>query len=274
MRCRCWAMPPCAFSVKTCSPARIPRRLSRSALTGSCCPRQPGKSSPTLRSFSTTARATPACRRWPTGRRGWTENFSPWPPRTRRALSEGEWQRQRPPDDEVFAFHYDWTTGQPRVETPGFLHALSLLQRLQKFRVPPGQPPGKFSAGRAVLCIASPAWIGRFQEAGSPVAGKFAFCRVPGSGQFFDYRTGKATPVPGNQFVPYLGASGWLGVVSQSAGHPEAAFDLLAHLSDPETSRKVVVEPAWGGGAFRGRISSGASPGSRSAWPRHPRTSC
>src|SRR5262249_29377465 len=57
--------------------------------------------------------------------------------------------------------------------------------------------------------------------------------------------------VAGGNFVPYLGAAGWVGGVPRSNPHPDAAFALLAFLSSPRISRDVVIEPSWGGGAFR-----------------------
>src|SRR5207302_4126020 len=96
-----------------------------------------------------------------------------------------------PPGVEVFSFHYDLDSGAVRIATPAFVHALRLLQRLQAYR-PAGavqDPPSAFQKGEAVLCLASPAWISRFQESAA-VRDKFGLCRVPGSGHVFDYQTG------------------------------------------------------------------------------------
>jgi ABC-type glycerol-3-phosphate transport system substrate-binding protein len=153
---------------------------------------------------------------------------------------------------EVFSFHYDLESGAVRIDTPGFVRALRLLQRLQAFRPPRAtpDPPSAFEKGEAVLCLASPAWIGRFQES-SPVRDKFGICRVPGSEQVADYATGQERLVPGGNWVPYLGAGGWMMVVPRRNAEPEAAFSLAASLSDPKISQDIVIEPAWGGGVFR-----------------------
>ena len=45
---------------------------------------------------------------------------------------------------------------------------------------------------------------------------------------------------------------GYLGVVPRSSRQPEAAFSLLAFLSDPKTSGDIVIEPTWGGGGRGG----------------------
>jgi ABC-type glycerol-3-phosphate transport system substrate-binding protein len=167
----------------------------------------------------------------------------------RRGAREDEPKRS---GAELLSFHYDLETGQARIQTPGFVHALELLRSLQAFRPaqPAAQPPASFAKGEAVLCLASPAWIGRFQK--SPqVRGKFGFCRLPGSSCFFDYRTGAKVSAAGGNYVPYLGANGWVMVVPQSSSQAEAAFALAASLSGPKTSRDIVIEPDWGGGIFR-----------------------
>src|SRR5581483_10724181 len=38
--------------------------------------------------------------------------------------------------EDVFSFHYDVKTGQPRLASGGFVHALELLQRLKKSSPP------------------------------------------------------------------------------------------------------------------------------------------
>jgi multiple sugar transport system substrate-binding protein len=171
-------------------------------------------------------------------------------PSARRAVREDD---PHPPSTvELFSFHYDLETGAVRIGTPGFVHALQFLQRLQRFR-PAGtaqDPPAAFQRGEAVLCLASPAWISRFQE-DAKLRDKFGLCRVPGSEHVFDYATVQEKTLPGGNWVPYLGADGWLMVVPRSNPHPEAAFALAASLSDSKTSLDLVIEPAWGGGVYR-----------------------
>ncbi len=171
-------------------------------------------------------------------------------PFAHRAVRDGD---PNPPSDvETFSCHYDCETGAIRIATPGFVHALNVLKRLQAYRPPQPmrEPPQTFCDGQAVLCLASPTWIGRFQSSPA-IAGKFGLCRVPGSGKVFDYHKGVEQALPGGNHVPYVGSAGWLGVVPRGAAHPEEAFALLADLSSPKTSRDTVVEPAWGGGVFR-----------------------
>jgi ABC-type glycerol-3-phosphate transport system substrate-binding protein len=152
---------------------------------------------------------------------------------------------------ELFSFHCDLATGLPRIASPGFVEALTMLKRLQPCRAAAdGKPaPEAFAAGKAVLCLAEATWVPRFQK--SPARPAFAVCRVPGSKVVFDYATGNKDAPAGGSYVPYLGAGGWLGVVPRGAAQAEAAFALLAELSGPEVSRQIVIEPEWGGGVFR-----------------------
>jgi multiple sugar transport system substrate-binding protein len=152
---------------------------------------------------------------------------------------------------ELFSFHCDFATGEPRVTSPGFVHALDLLRRLQACRAPAdGKPaPEAFAAGKAVLCLADASWVNRFQT--SAAKPRFGVCRVPGSRVVFDHATGKQEAPLGGNYVPYLGAGGYLGVVPRGAAAAEATFALLGELSGPEKSRQVVIEPSWGGGVFR-----------------------
>ncbi len=159
-------------------------------------------------------------------------------------------------DAETFSFPYDLATGAPRVAAPGFVHALRLLQRLQPFRAAAtGRPaPQAFAAGNAVLCLADASWIARFQK--SPAKPAFGVCRVPGSRVVFDDKSGAARAVVGGNYVPYLGAGSWLGVVPKEGRDPAAAFALLADLGGDDTSRRVLVDPTVGGGALRTPIDA------------------
>jgi hypothetical protein len=171
-------------------------------------------------------------------------------PFARQAVEEEA--KMPPPPAELFSFHYQLGTGAPRIQTPGFVHALKLLRQLQAFRPAAAakEPPASFEKGEAVLCLADAAWISRFQS--SPqVRGKFAFCRPPGSSRVFDFDTGQERPVTTGNYVPYLGSAGWLAVVPRSSAQPQAAFELAASMGNPTLSRNIVVEPDWGGGVFR-----------------------
>jgi ABC-type glycerol-3-phosphate transport system substrate-binding protein len=176
-------------------------------------------------------------------------------PFVRRGVPVDEDRRTRESDVAAFSFHYDLKTGQLRLQTPGFVHALQLLQRLQECR-PAGDhpvPAAVFRDGGAVLCLADASWIGRFQEAFRQAKGpRLGICRLPGSRQYFTYEGDEARLAPGVNRVPYLGSACWLAVVPATAKHPDTAFALLAYLSGREISRQYVLAPeSGGGGAFR-----------------------
>lgn len=178
------------------------------------------------------------------------EFFSLAAPYDRRAVYEDD--RKRPGENELFSFHYDIATGQPRIDGPAFVYALKLLQRLQALRADNSAVSSAqtFADGQAVLCLAEPSAIALARKRLPPSA--VGVCEVPGSARWFAYRDGTEQPAPaeGNH-IPYQGAGGWLAVVPRSAPHPEAAFALLAELSGRTASAQIVFNPEWGGGVFR-----------------------
>jgi multiple sugar transport system substrate-binding protein len=170
----------------------------------------------------------------------------------RRAVRDDEGRRGYQPND-LFSFHYDFQTGQPRIASPGFVHALRLLQRLQACR--PAEtadyPEEAFRDGRAVLCLADAPWIVTFQKTPA-LHDKVGICRVPGGERSFDYQTGQERqPSRAANWLPYLGGAGWLAVVSRSSGNPDAAFDLLADLAEPKTSTQIFLSSNRQGGPTR-----------------------
>ncbi|HEY7426148.1 MAG TPA: ABC transporter substrate-binding protein [Gemmataceae bacterium] len=156
--------------------------------------------------------------------------------------------------NDVFSFHYDRNTGRPRIAAPGFVHALKLLQRLQACRPaePADRPEEAFGDGQAVLCLADAPWVKTFQ-ATPALRDKIGIGRVPGGERYFDFETGKASPKPEGNRVPYLGGAGWLAVVPRTSMRADAAFDLLAELSDPDTSNQVFLSAGGAGGPLRSR---------------------
>jgi ABC-type glycerol-3-phosphate transport system substrate-binding protein len=179
------------------------------------------------------------------------EFFAVAAPLARRAAREDD--RQRTSDVEMFSFHYDLKSGRPRIAEPGFVQALALLQRLQAYRKAgtSATPQEAFRTGQAVFCFANASWVARFQDKDSPVRDKFGICQMPGSSVCYDFQSGQLQEMAKINRVPYLGTSGWLGVVPKTAAHADAAFALLAQLSGVDTSREIVSKPTWGGGPTR-----------------------
>jgi multiple sugar transport system substrate-binding protein len=170
-------------------------------------------------------------------------------PHTRGAIYQD--QKNAVKDVEVFSFHYDFETGEPRIAQAGFVHALQLLQKLQRFRPPAAShaPLEAFADGQAVVCLAEASAVAQFRK--NLPAASIGVCEVPGSARWFGYRDAREHAAAGANRIPYQGAGGWVAVVPRSAPHARAAFALFASLSDPSAGTQVLFEPQWGGGAYR-----------------------
>ena len=158
-----------------------------------------------------------------------------------------------PEEVEFFSFHYDMETGKPRIRTPGFVAALKLLQQLQACR-PQGthkDPNQTFVNGEAALCIGETSLLAELHNAKGGLFSKVRVNAMPGSNDYFSYDKGEKRSTSQVNRVSYLGGSGWMGVVPRRSPHGEAAFSFLTDLSGPKTSRQIVIEPEWGGGALR-----------------------
>jgi ABC-type glycerol-3-phosphate transport system substrate-binding protein len=155
-------------------------------------------------------------------------------------------------ENDLFSFHYDLKTGQPRLATPGFVHALKLLQRMQACRPPePAEhPQDAFRAGRAVLCLTDAPWLKAFQ-ATPALRDKVGVCPLPAGACVYDYVTGQPEAKPAGNRVPYLGGAGWFAVVAKSSPHADAAFDLLADLAAAKTSTQIFLGAKEIGGPTR-----------------------
>ncbi len=171
----------------------------------------------------------------------------------RRAVREDE-NRRTHEEGDVFSFHYDFKTGEPRIAAPGFIHALKLLQRLQACRPaqPAERPEEAFRDGRAVLCLTDAPWVKIFQKT-QALRDKVGVCRIPGGDRFFDFQTGQERqPQLGSvNWLPYLGGAGWLAVVSRSSRNSESAFDLLVDLAGTKTSMQIFLGAIGEGGPTR-----------------------
>jgi multiple sugar transport system substrate-binding protein len=164
-------------------------------------------------------------------------------------LTVGEGAQKTPRPEELLTFQFDYSTGLPNINAPGFVRALELMQKLRKCRAPgrAADPAVVFRDGNAVLCLARPAALARCSD--SPVRDKFGVCRLPGSRRIFRGKQEEVLDTRVN-YAPYLDG-GWLGVVPANGQHTDAAFELLMELSGPATSREIVSDPVWGGGPTR-----------------------
>lgn len=155
-------------------------------------------------------------------------------------------------DNDLFSFHYDIKTGQPRLAAPGFVHALRLMQRMQACRPTESaeHPQEAFRAGRAVLCLTDAPWLKTFQKTPA-LHEKVGVCPIPAGATVYDFVTGKPEPKPKGNRVPYLGGAGWFAVVSKTSEHADAAFDLLADLAGKKTSTQIFLGAVENGGIIR-----------------------
>jgi multiple sugar transport system substrate-binding protein len=170
-------------------------------------------------------------------------------PFVRRSIKEDA--NQKVSIRDLFSFHYDLETGKPLIHTAGFAAALEMLCQLKPFHAATSaDPAASFAAGETVICLASAGHSVRFQQS-SAIKDRFAIVRPPGSEVVYGF-DGASAPTPGEvNDVPYLGALGTVMVVPNSTNKAAEAFKLAAFLSNPKTSRDIVTEPSWGGGAFR-----------------------
>ncbi|MBI1918629.1 MAG: hypothetical protein HYS12_28380 [Planctomycetes bacterium] len=175
-------------------------------------------------------------------------------PLARRAVREDD-PGQRPPDEDLFAFHFNLKTGASRLATPGFVEALRRLKALQAYRPArtSPQPWRVFRNGEAALCVDDCRRLEEFQKHDSPVRERVGVCAVPGSGFYYTFAEGKKSSAPGGRVnrVPYLGAGTLVLAVPRSSQQREAAFALVAELGGRFVSQQVVLEPRWGGGIVR-----------------------
>jgi ABC-type glycerol-3-phosphate transport system substrate-binding protein len=158
-------------------------------------------------------------------------------------------------DNQENSLHFRVTdTWRHRLDAPAFQHALGWFARTHPFRPPAGTPDDPVTAldtGTAVVAVLTLAEVGRLPRDGDVVSPRFQVAPLPGTRGAFD-AAGKFVPVARQaNYVPYLGAGGWAGVVFKRSPHAAAAWDLLADLAGPEATMAVVSSPAAGVGPFR-----------------------
>src|SRR5262249_28662255 len=127
----------------------------------------------------------------------------------------------------LYNYPIDADSGAARIADAGFVAALKLLVDLQKSRgtAPTRSVADAFASGQAVLGLVSLAEIPKLRQLEN--AGlKLGICRVPGSEIVLNQDGSEATDYQGENYVPYLGAGGWLIALTPEA-QGEAALDFL-----------------------------------------------
>jgi ABC-type glycerol-3-phosphate transport system substrate-binding protein len=154
--------------------------------------------------------------------------------------------------EEIFSFQYDSGSGEPRIGTGGFVHALRLMKRMEACRPPDAsrKPAEAFAGGQTVLCLAEPAQVAAFQQTPA-LKDKLGVCPLPAGGGYYQFK--KPTewvPREDNNRIAYVGG-GWVGVVPKTTADEKAAFHLLTYLGSPEVSKQIVIDAEVGGRPFR-----------------------
>lgn len=153
---------------------------------------------------------------------------------------------------KALSFQHDLETGKPRLTTPAFVTAATWLVNVQPYRAADGSDAIEALAeGRAALAIVNLRELARLPRENGAIAPRFALAKLPGSTITPppDPATG-VLPSPRFNYVPYH-TGGACGVVRKRCPHADAAFDLLAELSNTEKSLEVVGNTSSGAGPFR-----------------------
>lgn len=140
-----------------------------------------------------------------------------------------------------------------RVGEPAFGEAFRWLEKTAKCRPPkPGDPTEAVVSGTAVAAVLPISDLGRLPRDANTgaVDAKFGVSSVPGSDGYFD-ASGKKIKTGNVNRVPYYHGGGLIGVVRQSAAHPDAAWGLLGELGGPIGSSATLDTPTAGGGPLR-----------------------
>jgi ABC-type glycerol-3-phosphate transport system substrate-binding protein len=159
-----------------------------------------------------------------------------------------------------FAFQFDATTGEPRLDAPAFQHVAKLFQAMTPFRCRAVDAVEAFKSGEAKVGVLSLAELARV---GPDVADKLGVAPLPGARSVFDAAGElKANAQETVNRVPYLGWSGRLGVVSTRCANPAAAWELLAELGMPDRAAlDLIADSRWGAGPYRiSQLESRARP--------------
>jgi multiple sugar transport system substrate-binding protein len=148
------------------------------------------------------------------------------------------------PDDPGFFFDLD--TGEPRINSPAFVRALTEWKDELQFG-----PPGMLSYGwgeviqatTAGRCAMNVGWDGvaTYGE-GSQIKGQASFSVLPGSYEVYNAKEGSWENRPDINYAPYLAFGGWLISIAKGTNNPEAAFELAKFFTDKEHGNRFAFE--------------------------------
>ncbi len=135
--------------------------------------------------------------------------------------------------------YFDFSTGEARIDTPGFTKAAQQLASAAKTMpdnlktLTPTGTAQAFLAGKSVMAIG---WINKETPLPKVVPENITFAALPGSKQTYQTPANQWLPRPGNQpqSIPLLSTSGMVGSISSATGQTMNSADLLVLLSGPE----------------------------------------
>jgi hypothetical protein len=159
-----------------------------------------------------------------------------------------------------FAFQFDPTTGEPRLDAPAFRHVARLFKDMTPLRCKAANAAEAFKSGEAKVGILSLAELARV---GPEISDKLGVAPLPGARSVFD-AAGELKPNQQETVnrVPYVGWGGRLGVVSTRCANPAAAWELLAECGMPDRAAlDLIADARWGAGPYRiSQLESRARP--------------
>jgi ABC-type glycerol-3-phosphate transport system substrate-binding protein len=152
--------------------------------------------------------------------------------------------------DQFFAFQFDPETGRPRLTARAFVHVANLFRQMQPARSRAADPAAAFRTGEAKVGLLT---LAELAQVGPEVAEKLGVAPLPGARVTFDAE-GREHPTGQGAVnrVPYLGWGGRVGVVSTKCAAPDAAWDFLADVGQPDRSAlELIAAVRWGAGPYR-----------------------
>ena len=153
---------------------------------------------------------------------------------------------------------FDEKTLEPAIAGPPFVRALEELVAAAKLApageldFDPAAARAEFWSGNTAMAISWPTGAQALTPGPSPKKGEgrvvpAGFAELPGAAEVYQASSKSWEPrsEDAGQSVPLLGVAGRMGVVPANSEHPDAAFELLLWLTDPQwTSQVFAASPA------------------------------
>jgi len=149
-------------------------------------------------------------------------------------------------ENAIFTFVYNFQSGKPNITSPGFVKALEIMKRIQKYRSPDS---AAFAKGNSIFQPGSFLQAEQFQKT-DKIRDKFGIMQIPGAEGYFDSKTSMFRPLPNGNRIPYLGSGSLLIGVSSQSSNKELAKTFATFICRPEFSERIAME-TWADGFCR-----------------------